>query len=138
MELSSNSIGSKVAVNLSEKINNLKNLQYANFSDIFVTRKLDEIPETLKNLISSIENKRIRILNLSDNAFGPVGIKQLQSFLKTAKHQKELYIEKCGLGPEGSELLFNSLKENPNIKNLEFLKVSRNRLENKGAKALSE
>lgn len=138
MELSSNSIGSKVAVNLSEKINNLKNLQYANFSDIFVTRKLDEIPETLKNLISSIENKRIRILNLSDNAFGPVGIKQLQSFLKTAKHLKELYIENCGLGPEGSELLFNSLKENPNIKNLEFLKVSRNRLENKGAKALSE
>lgn len=138
MELSSNSIGSKVAVNLSEKIYNLKNLQYANFSDIFVSRKLDEIPETLKNLISSIENKRIRILNLSHNAFGPVGIEQLQSFLKSAKHLKELHIENCGLGPEGSELLFNTLKDNPNIKNLEFLKLNRNRLENKGAKALSE
>ncbi len=83
-------------------------------------------------------DKNIRILNISNNAFGPIGVKSIDFFMRDTKYLTELYIENCGLGPEGSEVLANILLENKNRLNLEVLVISRNRLENKGTIAFSK
>jgi Ran GTPase-activating protein 1 len=138
LELSSNSISPLVAKHLSEKIQHLPYLQYANFNDIFVSRKKDQIPDALKDLMLAILDKPIRILNLSNNAFGLIGVQSIDFFFKNTKNLMELYIENCGLGPEGSQLLANLLMENENKLNLQVLVINGNRLEEKGAFAFSK
>jgi len=138
LELSSNSLNELVSKDLSEKIKELKFLQFANFSDIFVSRSIEIIPGAIKHLMTAILDKNVRILNISNNAFGPIGVQSIEFFMRNTKNLMELYIENCGLGPEGSELLANLLIENKHKLNLEVLVISRNRLEDKGAKAFSQ
>lgn len=134
LQLSENSINTEVAIALSEKIKNIKNLEHADFSDIFVGRCKQDLPPSLNCLIVSIEDKNIKILNLSDNAFGPSGVSAFDFYLKKSTTLKELYIENCGLGPEGAESVALALGSNKNL-SLERLKIGRNRLESKGASA---
>jgi Ran GTPase-activating protein 1 len=138
VQFSSNSIGKIPAKKISEKLKEAKNLQYVNISDIFVSRKLNEIPEALNDLVMSFIDKNIRIVNFSHNALGPIGVEQISNFLSTTKNLMELYIENCGLGPEGAELLSKSLLDNKNKLPLERLIINSNRLEDKGAKSISE
>ena len=135
MELSSNSISQLVAKHLADKINHLPYLQFVNYNDIFVSRTRDEIPVAIKDLMLALNLKQVRILNLSNNAFGPIGVQSIDHFMKNTKNLMELYIENCGLGPEGSELLAKLLLENEHKLNLEVLVINRNRLEIKGANA---
>ncbi len=44
-------------------------------------------------------------LNLSDNAFGPAGIKSFDFLLKSMSSLKTLKVTNCGLGPEGGEMI---------------------------------
>lgn len=108
-----------------------------NFNDIFVGRKLDELPKSLEVLAKSIKNKKIEYLDLSHNAFGPAGISSFDFLLKEMSTLKVLKITNCGLGPEGGEMIANALKENKELK-LEQFSAGRDRLENKGIKRLSE
>ena len=137
IQLSDNSIGSEVAEELSKKINLLDNLTHANFDNIFVSRVKEELPKALNFLIDSLMNKNIYHLNVSDNAFGPSGVLAMEGFLKKTKNLKELYIENCGLGPEGAEHLAELLSANTEL-NLEKIRIGRNRLENKGALAFGK
>jgi Ran GTPase-activating protein 1 len=137
IELSSNSLGYEAAKALAEEIKELKNLEVVNYRDIFVSRKKEDLPKSLFELIKAVENKNIRVLDLSDNAFGPIGVQAFDFFLRKTTTLKELYIENNGLGPEGAEMVAQSLLDNPNI-SLESLKINRNRLENKGALAFSK
>jgi len=137
IELSSNSLGYDAAKALAQEIKELKNLEVVNYRDIFVSRKKEDLPNSLHELIRAIEDKNIKVLDLSDNAFGPIGVKSFEFFIKTTKTLKQLHIENNGLGPEGAEMLANSLLENGEIQ-LETLIINRNRLENKGAIAFSK
>ena len=137
IELSSNSLGFNAATALAEEIRELKNLEIVNYRDIFVSRKKEDLPNSLYELVKAIEDKNIKVLDLSDNAFGPIGVKSFDFFIRKTKTLKELHIENNGLGPEGAEMLANSLLENDEIK-LETLILNRNRLENKGAAAFSK
>jgi Ran GTPase-activating protein 1 len=137
IELSSNSLGFDAAKALAEEIKELKNLEVVNYRDIFVSRKKEDLPNSLYELIKAIEDKNIKVLDLSDNAFGPIGVKSFEFFIKSTKTLKELHIENNGLGPEGAEMLANSLLENDHIQ-LDALIINRNRLENKGAIAFSK
>jgi len=85
----------------------------------------------------AIQNKKIEILDLSDNAFGPVGVKAFDFFIAKTDSLRELYLENNGLGPEGAESLAETLLANDRIK-LNTLVINRNRLENKGAIAFSK
>ena len=85
----------------------------------------------------ALENKSIEILDLSDNAFGPIGVKSFDFFVAKTNSLRELYLENNGLGPEGAESLAQTLLANDNIK-LTTLFINRNRLENKGAIAFSK
>jgi Ran GTPase-activating protein (RanGAP) involved in mRNA processing and transport len=54
-------------------INSLS-LSVANFSNIFVGRTKEEIPQSLKLLLDAIEDKNIKELYLQDNAIGEVAL----------------------------------------------------------------
>ena len=57
-------------------------------------------------------------------------------YLKKANSLKIFYINNCGLGPEGVEIIGQSLAQG--APNLEVLAIARNRAEDKGAKAVGE
>ncbi len=137
IELSTNSLGFEAAKALAEEIKELENLKSVNYRDIFVGRKKTDLPASLKELMLALENKRIEIIDLSDNAFGPIGVKSFDFFIAKTNTLRELYLENNGLGPEGAESLAQTLLENENIK-LSTLVINRNRLENKGAMAFSK
>jgi Ran GTPase-activating protein 1 len=75
------------------------NLTSVNFNDMFVSRKLQELPGSLEVLIRAIMGTRVENLNLSDNAFGPAGIKSFDFLLKEMVSLKTLKVTNCGLGP---------------------------------------
>jgi Ran GTPase-activating protein 1 len=137
IELSSNSLGYEAAKVLAEEISKLKNLVVVNYRDIFVSRKKEDLPKSLLELIKAVEDKNVKILDLSDNAFGPIGVNAFDFFLRKAKNLKVLYLENNGLGPEGSEMVAQALIENEGLE-LETLTINRNRLENKGAVAFAK
>jgi Ran GTPase-activating protein 1 len=78
-----------------------KNLKYAIFSDLFVSRLRAELPESLLYLMDNIMDKNIIQLDLSHNAFGPDGVKSFQKFLSATKTLEILDVSNCGLGPRG-------------------------------------
>lgn len=137
IELSSNSLGFEAAKALAEEIKNLKNLEVVIYRDIFVSRKKEDLPKSLFELMKALEDKNIKVLDLSDNAFGPIGVEAFGFFLKSTKTLKELYIENNGLGPEGAEMVAETILNNDNLF-LDVLTINRNRLENKGAIAFSK
>lgn len=53
---------------------NSVSLSVANFSNIFVSRTKEEIPQSLKLLLDAIEDKNIKELYLQDNAIGEVAL----------------------------------------------------------------
>lgn len=137
IELSSNSLGFEAAKALAEEIKQLKNLEIVIYRDIFVSRKKEDLPKSLFELMKAIEDKKVTLLDLSDNAFGPIGVEAFGFFLRSTTTLKKLYIENNGLGPEGAESVAESLISNDNLA-LELLTINRNRLENKGAMAFAK
>ena len=103
---------------------------------MFTGRLKLDLPKSLQELIIALKNKNIISLDLSDNAFGPIGVASFDFFLIQCTSLKKLYVENNGLGPEGAESLAKALISS-NMK-LEELKITRNRLENKGAIAISK
>lgn len=90
---------------------------------------------------------RLRELDLSDNAFGPIGVEGLAALLRSSSCYalEELRLNNNGLGITGGKLLASALLDCYNCSKKEgkplALKVfiaGRNRLENEGAKALAE
>ena len=57
-------------------------------------------------------NKQIVHIDLSDNAFGPAGIKSFDFFLREMHSLKTLKVNNCGLGPEGGEMIAEALLQN--------------------------
>uniref|UniRef100_A0A8C8F7H4 Ran-GTPase activating protein 1 C-terminal domain-containing protein n=1 Tax=Oncorhynchus tshawytscha TaxID=74940 RepID=A0A8C8F7H4_ONCTS len=89
---------------------------------------------------------RLRELDLSDNAFGPDGIKGIETLLKSsACHSlQELRLNNCGMGIGGGKILAAALTECHEQSSalgaplkLKVFQAGRNRLENEGATALA-
>jgi Ran GTPase-activating protein (RanGAP) involved in mRNA processing and transport len=87
--LSGNSYGREACDYLAElfKAQKTPKLESVNFNDMFVSRKLLELPGSLEVLIRSILESsegfgHLKNINLSDNAFGPAGIKSFDFLLR--------------------------------------------------------
>uniref|UniRef100_A0A8C7F3B1 Ran GTPase activating protein 1b n=1 Tax=Oncorhynchus kisutch TaxID=8019 RepID=A0A8C7F3B1_ONCKI len=89
---------------------------------------------------------RLRELDLSDNAFGPDGVKGIETLLKSsACHSlQELRLNNCGMGIGGGKILAAALTECHEQSSalgaplkLKVFQAGRNRLENEGATALA-
>ena len=122
---------------IGEKLVAAKNLKVINFSDMFTTRLKTQLPQSLKFMIDAVADKQIMTLNLRDNAFGPAGIESLKDFLASCPTLKILNVTNCGLGPEGTTTIAQSLLMCEG-QQLEEFYASRDRLEDPGFTAMAQ
>lgn len=80
--------------------------------------------------------KNLVEVDLSDNAFGPDGIKAFECILKTGSSLKIFKVTNCGHSPAGGQLMAAAMNENPELK-LTTFHAGRSRLETDGIIALS-
>jgi len=149
VELSGNSLGVEAIRAISEAFQPNTTLVEANFSDIFTGKLRSEIPPSVELLVQALRNKpQLAILNFSDNAFGPDGVKAFIDFMAGNTFVKTLNINNTGLGPAGGQLVAAGLRgfvvghEEKEAKRakpccLEVLIAGRSRLEDPGASAMA-
>ncbi|ORY56664.1 uncharacterized protein BCR38DRAFT_450844 [Pseudomassariella vexata] len=139
-----NTLGVEACKLLGEVLATKKSLHTANFADIFTGRLLNEIPEALSSLLTSILNlPNLRTINLNDNAFGLNTQAPLVAFLAAHIPLQHLYLNNNGLGPHAGILIADALSElyakkeaarksgqQSNVPDLETVICGRNRLEN--------
>ncbi|XP_012256277.2 ran GTPase-activating protein 1 [Athalia rosae] len=152
LDLEGNTLGpdaAKAVANALEKKGS--SLKRALWKDMFTGRMKTEIPLALEYLGAGlcVAGTRLVELDLSDNAFGPIGVRGLAILLSSSACYtlRELRLNNNGLGITGGKMLAkalldchaNSSKENPAAPlALRVFIAGRNRLENEGAEALAE
>uniref|UniRef100_A0A0K0DI42 Ran gtpase-activating protein n=1 Tax=Angiostrongylus cantonensis TaxID=6313 RepID=A0A0K0DI42_ANGCA len=147
LELRGNTLGIESGKRIAQAIERHPELQRCLWSDLFTGRLKDEIPPILKSLCSAMisANCHITELDLSDNAFGPIGVEGIRQFLVSpaAFSLEVLKLNNNGLGSGGkviaeclSECHSRSIKLGRPLQ-LKTLIAGRNRLEVQGAKAFA-
>lgn len=148
LELRGNSLGIEAGERLAKALETHPELKSALWSDLFTGRLKTEIPPVLRSLCDSMISCGVRLveLDLSDNAFGPIGAEGIEKFLESssAYSLQVLKLNNNGLG-SGGKTIARALKrccENAKADGQRFALKSfvagRNRLEVPGAVALAE
>uniref|UniRef100_A0A1I8EH97 Leucine Rich Repeat family protein n=1 Tax=Wuchereria bancrofti TaxID=6293 RepID=A0A1I8EH97_WUCBA len=148
LELRGNTIGVGAGERLSRALEFHPELKRALWSDMFTGRLKEEIPPILRFLCCAMIRCGTRLveLDLSDNAFGPIGAKGLEEFLESssAYSLKVLKLNNNGLGA-GGKIIGKALirchvnaQKDGQIFQLKTFVAGRNRLEDPGAFALAE
>uniref|UniRef100_A0A182MYY9 Uncharacterized protein n=1 Tax=Anopheles dirus TaxID=7168 RepID=A0A182MYY9_9DIPT len=150
LNLEGNTLGVDAAKGIARALEKHPELKRALWKDLFTGRMKEEIPIALKALGQGMitAGAQLTVLDCSDNALGPNGMVGLVDLLKsTACYSlEELKLNNCGLGIEGGTMLAKALleghagskKAGGKALSLRVFIAGRNRLENAGAKALSE
>ncbi|KAJ3020492.1 UNVERIFIED_CONTAM: hypothetical protein HDU68_010155 [Siphonaria sp. JEL0065] len=124
-------------------------LKIANLSDIFTGRLKDEIPQALDAFVGAfIDKKSLQVIDLSDNAFGPVGAAPIRRLFIENRSISTLKLNNNGLGIEGGRLIATSLldaasantsddEKKPFLPNMHTIIMGRNRLESASARNMS-
>ncbi|KAI0196239.1 hypothetical protein EV127DRAFT_381297 [Xylaria flabelliformis] len=145
-----NTLGVGACKLLGEVLATKKTLKVANLADIFTGRLLNEIPEALSYLLTSILNlPNLRTINLNDNAFGLNTQEPLIAFLSSHVPLQHLYLNNNGLGPHAGINIADALsklhakkeearKAGQEVPDLETVICGRNRLENGSMMAWAE
>ncbi|KAG7226509.1 hypothetical protein INR49_003830 [Caranx melampygus] len=149
LRLEGNTVGVEAAQAIAKALESKDLLQRCYWSDMFTGRLRSEIPTALRSLGSGLMSAGARLteLDLSDNAFGPDGVKGIEQLLKSRSCHtlRELRLNNCGMGTGGGKILAEALIEchrqssalGAPVKLRVFI-AGRNRLENEGASALAE
>lgn len=149
LNLEGNTLGVEAAAAIAKALETQPNMKKALWKDMFTGRLKDEIPKALKHLSQGLmtANAKLEILDLSDNASGPIGVEGILDLIKspTCYTLKELKLNNMGLGISGAKLLANALRECYNNSKaagtplgLKVFIAGRNRLENEGITALAQ
>ncbi|XP_026132529.1 ran GTPase-activating protein 1b isoform X2 [Carassius auratus] len=149
LRLEGNTLGVEAAQAIAKSLEAKRELEQCHWSDLFTGRLRSEIPPALKSLGYSLmtSGARLTLLDLSDNAFGPDGVKGIESLLKSAACYTllELRLNNCGMGIGGGMVLASALTECHKQSSaagsplrLKVFIAGRNRLENDGAAALAK
>uniref|UniRef100_UPI00398EFD39 ran GTPase-activating protein 1b n=1 Tax=Pristiophorus japonicus TaxID=55135 RepID=UPI00398EFD39 len=149
LRLEGNTIGVEAAKAIAKSLANKKELQKCYWSDMFTGRLRSEIPSALISLGNALMTAGAQLtqLDLSDNAFGPDGVRSIETLLKSRVcfTLQELRLNNCGMGIGGGQILAAALSECHRLSSAQgkpmALKVfiaGRNRLENEGAIALAD
>ncbi|VDO29480.1 unnamed protein product [Onchocerca flexuosa] len=148
LELRGNTVGVGAGQRLARALEFHPELKRALWSDMFTGRLKEEIPSILCTLCDAMIRSGTRLieLDLSDNAFGPIGAEGLKEFLESssAYSLKVLKLNNNGLGAGGKIIAkaliqchANARKDGQNFQLKTFI-AGRNRLEDPGAFALAE
>ncbi|XP_023348327.1 RANBP2-like and GRIP domain-containing protein 5/6 isoform X4 [Eurytemora carolleeae] len=149
LTLSGNTVGIEAAKAIGKALESQPEFRRAHWKDMFTGRMKTEIPPALINLTRGIMTAHAQLveLDLSDNAFGPIGMEGLTTFMTSPScfTLQELRLNNTGCGVTGGKLLAKTLLEcyhrGKSVGHPLALKVfvlGRSRQENEGAKALSE
>ncbi|XP_011868365.1 PREDICTED: ran GTPase-activating protein 1 [Vollenhovia emeryi] len=149
LDLEGNTLGTPAAEVIAEALKEKGSpLKRALWKDMFTGRLKTEIPKALEYLGTALctAGSQLTELDLSDNAFGPIGIQGLANLLASSPCYtlQQLKLNNNGLGISGGKVLAkalekcheNSSKEGTPLALKVFI-VGRNRLENEGAQALA-
>jgi len=136
VRLLGNTLGIGASEALAKALEPQKDLETANFADIFTSRLLSEIPPALDAILKALLTlPKLHTVNLNDNAFGLNTQAPLVSFLAAHTPLQHLYLNNNGLGPEAGTLVANALTELASKKKaagappLQTVICGRNRLE---------
>ncbi|KAK3525205.1 hypothetical protein QTP86_023247 [Hemibagrus guttatus] len=149
LRLEGNTVGVEAAQAIAKALEDKRDLQCCYWSDMFTGRLRPEIPPALISLGAALilAGAQLKVLDLSDNAFGPDGVRGIETLLKSsACHTlQELRLNNCGMGIGGGKILAAALtqchKESSKLGaplRLKIFIAGRNRLENDGATALAQ
>ncbi|KAK5616125.1 Ran GTPase-activating protein 1 [Crenichthys baileyi] len=149
LRMEGNTIGVEAAQAIAKALETKSELKRCYWSDMFTGRLRPEIPPALNSLGDALmlAGARLTVLDLSDNAFGPDGVRGIEKLLKSTAcfTLQELRLNNCGMGIGGGKILAASLiqchkqsRENNTPLNLKVFVAGRNRLENDGATALAQ
>ena len=139
IDFSGNTIGIEASKALSEALLNHKDtVVEINFSDLYTGRLKTEIPQSLNYLLPALlKFPNLKLINLSDNAFGLQTIDPIEAYISKAVSLEHLILSNNGMGPfAGSRIggsLFKLAKAKAAAKKSSSLKTficGRNRLEN--------
>ncbi|KAG8436333.1 hypothetical protein GDO86_007436 [Hymenochirus boettgeri] len=144
-----NTVGVEAAKAIAKVLEKKSDLKRCHWSDMFTGRLRSEIPPSLISLGAALITAGAQLveLDLSDNAFGPDGVRGFEGLLKSPAcfTLQELRLNNCGMGSGGGKILASALsecyKKSSSIGKPLALKVfvaGRNRLENDGATALAD
>ncbi|XP_003961408.3 ran GTPase-activating protein 1b [Takifugu rubripes] len=147
--LEGNTMGVDAAWAIAKALESKDMLQRCYWSDMFTGRLRSEIPTALRCLGDALMCAGVRLteLDLSDNAFGPDGVKGIERLLKSPSCHtlRELKLNNCGMGVGGGKILAEALIECHRRSTevgapfrLRVFVAGRNRLENEGARALAK
>lgn len=138
LNLEGNTLGIEAADAIGHALRFKPDLRYALLKDLFTGRLKTEIPEALLHLTEGIAAAGAQLyeLDLSDNAFGPIGMQALVKFVggPACREMRVLKLNNNGLGIQGANLLSTVIDR---LVHLRTLVIGRNRLENEGAGALA-
>lgn len=148
LRLEGNTLGVEAAQAIARALERKDQLQRCHWSDMFTGRLRSEIPTALRSLGNALimAGARLTEIDLSDNAFGPDGVKGIETLLQSPScHSlQELRLNNCGMGIGGGKILAAALTECHRQSSalstplrLKVFIAGRNRLENEGATALS-
>uniref|UniRef100_A0A3B4X831 Ran GTPase activating protein 1b n=1 Tax=Seriola lalandi dorsalis TaxID=1841481 RepID=A0A3B4X831_SERLL len=135
--------GNTVGVEAAQAI--AKALESKDLLQVFL-RSWFPLPRSLGSALMSA-GARLTELDLSDNAFGPDGVKGIEQLLKSPSCHtlRELRLNNCGMGIGGGKILAEALIECHRQSSahgaplrLRVFIAGRNRLENEGASALAK
>lgn len=146
LTFSGNTVGIEAAEVIGKSLEKHPEFERAHWKDMFTGRMKTEIPPALKHLSNGImaANAHLVELDLSDNAFGPIGAEGIVELLRSEACYtlQELKLNNTGCGVTGGKLLAKTLLEcykNSGKKlALRIFVLGRSRQENEGAKALAE
>ncbi|KAM6304084.1 ran GTPase-activating protein 1 isoform 2-T2 [Podargus strigoides] len=147
--LEGNTVGVEAAKVIAKALEKKSELKRCHWSDMFTGRLRSEIPPALISLGDALITAGAQLveLDLSDNAFGPDGVRGFEALLKSpvCYTLQELKLNNCGMGIGGGKILAAALKECHRKSSaqgkplaLKIFVAGRNRLENDGATALAE
>lgn len=148
LNLDGNTVGVEAAKVIGNALSGKPEFKRALWNNMFSGRMKTEIPKALEFLGAGIISAGATLseLILSDNAFGPVGLAGLETFIRSPScHSLQiLRLNNNGLGIQGAKLLSNALldaiessKKLGKPMALKVFVAGRNRLENEGAKLLA-
>ncbi|VEU21331.1 DEKNAAC102754 [Brettanomyces naardenensis] len=150
IDLSGNTISPEASKYLASGILKHKDtLEELNLQDIYTSRDKNEIPASLTEFFAVIERlPHLRVLNLSDNAFGQDTIEVLEGFVSKSKYIEHLIISNNGLGPFSGARLGKALyrmaklrdaseEKDKNVRSLKTFWCGRNRLESGSSELLA-
>ncbi|KAJ2802641.1 Ran GAP Rna1, partial [Coemansia helicoidea] len=141
VRLNGNTIGAEAAKALADVLRTKTTLRVATLHDIFTSRLKEEVKESVVAICAALTGLPSLVeVNLSDNAFGPLGAEAMAAFLKSHTGLQVLKLNNNGLGIGGGKTIAGALlecraacEEQGKQPALHTLVCGRNRLENGSA-----